>query len=53
MRRSTGDIVLRTELRHEGESDVEFVVHTPEALYQDRLVKMGWRPLGQAAFTGD
>lgn len=51
MQHCTGGTALRTELRHEGASVVEFVVHTREGLYQDRLVKMGWRPLGQEAFT--
>lgn len=51
MQHCTGGTALRNELRHEGASVVEFVVHTREGLYQDRLVKMGWRPLGQEAFT--
>ncbi|MGH7866977.1 MAG: hypothetical protein ACREP9_04905 [Candidatus Dormibacteraceae bacterium] len=38
------DIPLQTELRRDRER-VEFVVHTTEALYQDRLLKMGWQPL--------
>ncbi len=46
----TGDSPLWTELLHDGEL-VEFVVHTRETLYQDRLVKMGWKPLEETAFT--
>lgn len=30
---------------------MEFVVHTSDGLYQNRLVKMGWRPLEDGTFT--
>jgi hypothetical protein len=41
---------LRTELRRAG-STAEFVVATTSALYQRRLVKMGWSPVTGESFT--
>lgn len=41
---------LRTGLRR-GAGWVEFVVDTDDALYADRLVKMGWLPAGTGNFT--
>ncbi len=39
-----------TELQRDG-NWAEFVVRTQDAVYQDRLVKMGWRPAGHGSFS--
>lgn len=43
--------VVATELRRDG-AWAGFVVRTPDAVYQDRLIKMGWQPAASYSFSG-